>query len=54
MSHFLSKLVIYLITCAVCAKEHDLLALDGWKRVKYLVKHDKTLTRAIKQSKIRK
>ena len=41
------------ITCAVYAKEHDLLALDGLKRFKHLVKHDKTLARAIKQSKIR-
>ena len=41
------------ITCAVYAKEHDLLGLDGCKRFKHLVKPDKTLTRAIKQSKIR-
>ena len=41
------------ITCAVYGKEHDLLALGGWKRFKHLVKHDKTLTRPITQSKIR-
>ena len=41
------------ITCVVYAKEHDLLALHGWERFTHLVKHDKTLTRAIKQSKIR-
>ena len=41
------------VTCAVYAKKHDLLHLDGWKRLKYIAKNQKQLTRAINQSKIR-
>ena len=41
------------VTCAAYAKQHDLLALEGWHRFKSLTKKDKVLTRAIKQSKIR-
>ena len=41
------------VTCAAYAKEHDLLALEGWCRFRSLVKKDKVLARAIKQSKIR-
>ena len=40
------------VTCAAYAKENDLLALDGWHRFRNLVKKDKDLKRAIKQSKI--
>ena len=40
-------------TCATCAKKHDLLHLDGWKRVKHIAKNQEQLTRAINQSKIR-
>ena len=41
------------VTCATYAKKHDLLHLDGWKRLKHITKNQKQLTRAIKQSKIR-
>ena len=35
------------------AKEKNLYNLDGWKRFRHLIKKEKQLTRAIKQSKIR-
>ena len=41
------------VTCAAYAKENDLLALEGWCRFRSLVKKDKVLAGAIKQSKIR-
>ena len=41
------------VTCATYAKENDLLHIDGWKRIRNLAKRDKTLTRVVKQSKIR-
>ena len=41
------------ITCAAYAKEKNLYNLDGWKRFRHLIKKEKQLTRAIKQSKIR-
>ena len=41
------------VTCAAYAKQHDLLALEGWCRLRNLTKRDKVLARAIKQSKIR-
>ena len=41
------------ITCAACAKEKNLYNLDIWKRFRHLIKMEKQLTRAIKQSKIR-
>ena len=41
------------ITCAAYAKEKNLYILDGWKRFRHLIKKEKQLTRAIKQSKIR-
>ena len=41
------------VTCAAYAKEHDLLALEGWRRFRSLAKKGKVLARAIKQSKIR-
>ena len=41
------------VTCAAYAKEHDLLALEGWRRFRSLAKKDKVLATAIKQSKIR-
>ena len=42
-----------LVTCATYAKENDLLHIDGWKRLRNLAKSEKTLTRAVMQSKIR-
>ena len=41
------------VTCAEYAKKHDLLHLDGWKRLKHIAKNQEQLTRAINQSKIR-
>ena len=41
------------VTWAAHHKEHDLFALEAWKRFKNLAKKDKILTRSIKQSKIR-
>ena len=41
------------VTCAMYAKENDLLHIDGWKRFRNLAKRDKTLTRAVMQSRIR-
>ena len=41
------------VTCAMYAKENDLLHIDGWKRFRNLAKRDKTLTRAVMQLRIR-
>ena len=41
------------ITCAAYAKEKNLHNLDGWKRFRHLIKKEKQLTQAIKQSKIK-
>ena len=41
------------VTCAAYAKVNDLLALEGWRCCRSLVKKDKGLARAIQQSKIR-
>ena len=41
------------VTCAAYAKQNDLLALEGWQRLRNLAKRDKVLARAIKQSKTR-
>ena len=40
------------VTCAAYAKQHDLLAVEGWHRFRNSDKKDKVLARAIKQSKI--
>ena len=41
------------VTCAAYAKKHNLLNLPGWKRFKSIAKNQKSLTRAINQTKIR-
>ena len=41
------------VTWTEYAKKHDLLHLDGWKRLKHIAKNQKQFTRAINQSKIR-
>ena len=41
------------VTCAAYAKEHNLLHLPEWNKLKHIAKHQKTLTRAINQTKIR-
>ena len=35
------------VTCAEYTKKHDLLHLDGWKRLKHIAKNEKQLTIAI-------
>ena len=40
------------ITCAVYAKGENLYNLDGRKRFRHIIKKEKQLTRAIRQSKI--
>ena len=41
------------VTCTAYAKQHYLLALEGWHRFRNLARRVKVLARAIKQSKIR-
>ena len=41
------------VTCATYAKENDVLHIEGWKRFRNIAKRDKTLARAVMQSKIR-
>ena len=41
------------VTGAMYVKENALLHIDGWKRLRDLAKRDKTLTRAVMQSRIR-
>ena len=38
------------VTCAAYAKQHDLLALEGWHQFRNNTKRDKVLARAIKQA----
>ena len=38
------------VTCAVYAKQNDLLAVEGWCKFRNLAKKDKVLERAIEQS----
>ena len=40
-------------TCAAYVKEHNLLQLPKWNKLKHIAKHQKTLTRPINQTKIR-
>ena len=41
------------VTCVAYTKEHNLLHLLEWNKLKHIDKHQKTLTRAINQTKIR-
>ena len=41
------------VTCAAYAKEHNLLHLPEWNKLKHIAKYQKPLTRAINQTKIR-
>ena len=41
------------VTCAAYAKQHDLLALEGWQTFRNLAKRDRVFARPIKQSKAR-
>ena len=40
------------VTYATYAKENDLIHIDGWKRFRNLQKRDKTITKAVMQSKL--
>ena len=41
------------VTCAAYAKQHNLLHLPEWNKLKHIAKHQKVLTRSINQTKIR-
>jgi Reverse transcriptase (RNA-dependent DNA polymerase) len=41
------------VTCAIYARDNDLLNLPGWKRFKSLAKRQKKFTRAVNQAKLR-
>ena len=41
------------VASATYAKEHNLLHLPRWSKLKHIAKHQKPLTRAINQTKIR-
>lgn len=41
------------VTCAIYAREHDLLNMDGWKQFKKIAKRKKTFDRQVKQAKLR-
>ena len=41
------------VTCAIYAKENDLLHLDGWKRLKRIANRQKKLLRMVNQAKLR-
>jgi len=40
------------VTCAIYAKENDLLEQEGWKRVKGIAKHEKKLFQMASQAKL--
>ena len=41
------------VTCAVYAREHDLLDVEGWKRFRNLAKREKHFLRLVKQAKLK-
>jgi hypothetical protein len=41
------------VTCAVYAREHDLLDVEGWKHFWNLAKHEKHFLRLVKQAKMK-
>jgi hypothetical protein len=41
------------VTCAIYAREHDLLDVEGWKRFRNLAKREKHFLRLVKQSKMK-
>jgi len=40
------------VTCAIYARENDLLDLDGWKHFKGIARHDKKLLCMVNQAKL--
>jgi hypothetical protein len=41
------------VTCAIYAREHNLLDTPGWKHLKHIAKREKKFTRTVNQSKLR-
>ena len=41
------------VTCAIYAKEHDLLGAEGWKHFRTLAKREQHFLRLVKQAKLR-
>jgi hypothetical protein len=41
------------VTCAVYAREHELLDVKGWRRFRNLAKHEKHFLRLVKQAKMK-
>jgi hypothetical protein len=41
------------VTCAIYAREHDLLDVEGWKRFRNLAKREKHFLRLVKQAKMK-
>ena len=41
------------VTCAMYAKDKNLLSLPGWKRFRNIAKHEKNFTRNVNQTKLR-
>ena len=41
------------VTCAIYAKDHDLLDQPGWKQFKSIAKCEKVFTRMVNQAKLR-
>ena len=41
------------VTCTAYAKQHNLVHLPKWNKLKHIAKYQKTLTRAINQTEIR-
>jgi len=40
------------VTCAIYAKENNLLEQEGWKQFKGIAKHEKKLLRMVNQAKL--
>jgi hypothetical protein len=41
------------VSCAIYARENDLLDKPGWKRLKHIAKREKKFTRMVNQAKLR-
>ena len=41
------------VSCAIYARENDLLDTPGWKRFKHIAKREKKVTRMVNQAKLR-
>ena len=43
-----------LVTCAIYAKQYDLLHLEGWRQIRSIAKNQKKIARVINQNTLRK